>query len=288
MYQTGDENERSWSVYYELYIDVFFMVNFMMDYLVLMITRKMIRCSVPAWRVCLAAVAGAFLTCLIVVVPLNNTFMKFILFHGLVSVAMIKTGFGIRQWRELIRTWILIYVSGFLIGGVLLCVRQYVRIGSLFFVLAIVSYYVVSGIWSLISYLARRKQSRVKVILCNGKRQCQVEALIDTGNCLRDEITGGPVSIVDQKVIRVLYGKENLTKLRYIPYHSIGRSEGVMPLIRLDGMYVCQERRFWIAEPLVAVSEEDLTADDYQMILNPDILIGGIDYGDKSGSAASI
>ena len=61
-----------------------------------------------------------------------------------------------------------------------------------------------------------------------------------------------------------------------------------MPLIRLDGMYVCQERRFWIAEPLVAVSEEDLTADDYQMILNPDILIGGIDYGDKSGSAASI
>ena len=61
-----------------------------------------------------------------------------------------------------------------------------------------------------------------------------------------------------------------------------------MPLVTLDGMYVCRKEKEWIERPLAAICEEDMTADRYEMILNPDVLIGGIGYGNKSRSTASI
>ena len=36
--------ERRWKVQYELYIDVFLLVNFMMDYMMLAVTGKILHC----------------------------------------------------------------------------------------------------------------------------------------------------------------------------------------------------------------------------------------------------
>ena len=47
-------------MYYELYIDVFFLVNFMMDAILLEILRKILGCPVSHGRVLLGAGAGAF------------------------------------------------------------------------------------------------------------------------------------------------------------------------------------------------------------------------------------
>ena len=96
--------------------------------------------------------------------------------------------------------------------------------------------------------------------------------ILQEGNSLRDAVTGKPVSIIDKQVIEELYGGKDIAGIRYIPYHSIGKAEGVMPLITLDGMYVCRKEKEWIEKPLAAICEEDMTADRYEMILNPDVL----------------
>ncbi len=275
-------------MYYELYIDVFFLVNAAMDYILLAVIRKMMKCQVSLRRVCLGALLGAFLTCLTVVIPVPYTSVKFILFHGLTSVVMIKAGLGIKGAKELFKAFVLLYISGFLTGGIFQFLGQYVRIGSVFLVLAIVSYYMVSGILSLLAYLAGQNEYRCRVILLKGGKSRTVQALIDTGNSLRDLVTGKPVSIIDKKAARELWGEDDMTGIRYIPYHSIGKAEGVMPLITLDGMYVCRKEKEWIEKPLAAICEEDMTADRYEMILNPDVLVGGVDYGNKSDSTASI
>lgn len=275
-------------MYYELYIDVFFTVNFMMDCILLLLTRKMLKCSVTHGRVCLGALLGAALTCLIVILPISNTYIAFILFHGFINIVMLKTGLGIGWNRDMIKAGILLYISGFLVGGVFQFLQQYIRSGSLFFLLAVISYYVVSGIMNLVSYLTRQNQYRCQVILIKGDRKAKAEALIDTGNSLKDAVTGLPVSIIDRSVARELVGEGEDAGMRYIPYHSIGKKEGVMPMVRLDGMYVCRKKKLWVERPLVAVCDDKLTADRYRMILNPDVLVGGIDYDYKSSSTASI
>lgn len=259
-------------MHYELYIDVFFMVNFMMDTILLLITRKMIGSHVTYKRIYLGAVAGAALTCLIVAVPIPYEAVKLILFHGFVNIVMIQTGLGAGSVRDLLKTWICLYISSFLVGGVFQFFYQYIRIGSLFFLLAVISYYAVNGVLALLEYMLVQKDYRCQVALYKNERTVQVQALIDTGNSLRDAVTDQPVHIIDQDTAESLFSVDTLQMVRFIPYHSIGNKEGIMPLVLLDGMCILKKEKQWIDKPLVAICEGSLTDDQYKMILNPDSL----------------
>ena len=85
------EKER-WACNYELYIDVLFLVNFMMDYILLLLVRKMLKCTATHGNICIGAMTGSFLTCLVIILPVLHPFLKFILFHVVVNTAMIKAG----------------------------------------------------------------------------------------------------------------------------------------------------------------------------------------------------
>lgn len=259
-------------MYYELYIDVLFLVNFMMDYILLQVTGRILKCTATHGRICLGAAAGALLTCIIIAVPIPYAFIKFILFHCFVNIVMLKTGLKLRLDRTFLKACIVLYISGFLVGGVFSYLHQYVRTGSLFFALAVASYYIVLGIWNLLAYLAKVKHAKCEAVLYKDARSCRVEALVDTGNCLKDAITGKPVSIVDQSVVEELCGAALPEGFRYIPYHSVGKEEGVMPLVTLDRMCVCQGGERWIEKPLVAVCDGRAASDgSYKLILSPDI-----------------
>ncbi len=273
------EKGRRWNVYYELYIDVFFLVNFMMDYILLSLVKKMLKCPATHGSICIGAVAGALCTCVVMIIPGMNAFIKFILFHGIGSILMIKTGLKIRWNKTFLKAYILLYISAFLVGGVMGAFRQYMRSASLFFALAAAGYSLSLGIWNLLSYLAERNVRRCKARLIKGGRECTLEALIDTGNKLRDNITGKPVSIISGETAKKLGimcgtpqdgGEE--AQIRYIPYHSIGKAEGVMPAVALDRMCICRGQEIWIEKPIVAICEEYITTDDYEMLMSPDLL----------------
>lgn len=256
---------------YELYIDVFFLVNFMMDAILLEIVRKILKCPATHGRIFLGAAAGALGTCFVIVLPIPYAFVKFLLFHGLVNLLMLKTGLGTGWDRTLLKGWVLLYISGFLMGGVLGFLRQYIRTASLFFAFAIASYYVVLGIWNLLRALAGQEARRCGVILYQGERQYQTQALIDTGNSLRDPFTGKPVSILGPAAAEKLGNWREAKGLHFIPYHSVGRKEGVLPAFPLDRMCILKKGPRMVEKPMVAVCEEEITAGDYEVILNPDV-----------------
>lgn len=259
-------------MYYELYVDVLFLVNFMMDYLLLLLVRKMLRCESSHWTICMGAVLGSFLTCLVIVLPVPYGVLKFIMFHGIVNTGMILVGLKIKDIRSFAKAWILLYVGGFLLGGVMQAFGQYVKIGSLFFFIAVGAYYVVSGIWSFIVCMQRVEQYRCNVELYMGDERCQIQGLIDTGNSLQDPVTDEPVNILDRATARQFFGSQKAERIRYIPYHTIGKQEGILPIIRIDKMCVKGEKTQWIQAPVIGISEEKLSAEgEYQMILNPNI-----------------
>ena len=259
-------------MYYELYIDVFFMVNFMMDAVILLITRKIIGSEVSYKRLYLGAMAGAALTCLILILPIPFSWIKILLFHIPVSFTMIQIGLGTGMNREFLKAWICLYLSSFLVGGTIGFFKQYVRVGSLLFALAIGSYYVVYGLVTFLEYLFMQKERQCQVILSNNGRIEKVLALIDTGNCLRDSVTKKPVHILDLKTAKKLFPQDTLQKVRYISYHSIGKKEGIMPLISLEGMWVLKKKKTWIDKPMIAICEEPISEESYKMILNPESL----------------
>ena len=202
---------------------------------------------------------------------------------------MMKAGLGIKWGRELFRGWVLLYIESFLLGGVFQFVQQYIRRGSMFFLLAVISYYLVSVIWKIILFFSEKGNRYCEVEVFFGEKNDRLRGLIDTGNTLSDTISNDPVSIIDRASVRRLTEEKKPERFTYISYHSIGKKEGVMPAFRLDKMQIIRDgNKINVEHPLVAVSEEELGSENYQMIINPDILTGGKKNGDKSGSSTSV
>lgn len=259
-------------MYYELYIDVLFLVNFMMDYLLLLIVKRILKCSATHGNICIGSLAGSFMTCVVIAAPFENTLIKFILFHFVISLLMLKIGLGLSSLEETLRGFVTLYISGFLLGGILTYLHQYVRTGSLFFGIAVLGYQLAQWVWSFIVCLQRFSCHRCRVTLYFGGAAHTVDAIIDTGNSLRDPVTGKPVCVVEKNEIYKIVREESTDGLRTILFHTIGKEQGEIPVIELTQMCVHNGKEYWIDNPVIGICGERISAGGgYGMILNPDI-----------------
>lgn len=258
-------------MYYELYIDVLFLVSFLMDYILLLVAKKVLKNPASCGRICLGALAGSVLTCFVTAIRVPVTFVKWILFYLLVPAAMLFAGLRIRSFRGFLRAFATLFISGFLVGGVFAYLDQYVQVGSLFFALAVASYYLVSGVLKMLSLLFHFGEARCHVTLCLGEKRFEAEAIIDTGNHLTDTATGKAVSIISRGMAEKLLEGRLPEGLRYIPYRTVGKEKGVLPVISIDRLCVEGGEEQWIEQPLIAISESASFEKEYDVILNPDI-----------------
>lgn len=247
------------------------MVNFMMDYLLLMLVKEFMRCRISHYRLLIASLTGALLTCLVIILPIPYASIKVVLFHVVVNTVMIMIGFQIRNSIEFIKYFIFLYIGGVLLGGVFQYFQQYLKVSSLFFIMAVSSYLVVYEIWKFICYVQRYQTKWYEVeIELNGNQIC-VKALLDTGNGLFDPYTGEAVHVIETKILVPFSDEISLQGLRYIPYHSVG-NEGVMLVIKAEKMHLHGEKEVSVEHPLLALCEDKISVNDsYHMILNPDI-----------------
>lgn len=262
-------------MYYELYIDILFLINFMMDSLLLLAVKKALRCPVKNGRVFAGSGLGAVLTCVLVALPLPPA-VKLPAFYAGIGGMMIRVGLDIRKGRKFWNALGLLYVSAFLMGGMMQILRPWVRAGSLFFAAAVPLYYVMCGIWRFLVRLREHKERICEVVLHVGAETYRMHALLDTGNGLTDPVSGDPVSVIDPACAQKILEKErNDTGVRYIPYRTVS-GEGVMPVFRAEQIEIFlpgEKGEFRMQRPIIGVCEGQISGhEEYQMILNPDVL----------------
>ena len=68
-------------------------------------------------------------------------------------------------------------------------------------------------------------------------RICRLQAMVDSGNCLREPITGRPVILIDEKGRRDcgFCAEKEPRRLAVIPYEAVGVKKGLLQGVRLDG-----------------------------------------------------
>ncbi len=261
-------------MYYELYIDVFFLENFMLDSLLLLIVNRIINNGRSYGRLLLGGAAGSLLTCLVIVLPFPSV-LRLILFHTLVDSAMLFAGLRITGLPQFIRALLFLYVSAFFMGGILQVMRPYMRYASLFYAAAVLSGAVLLQLWKIVSHICRQQGKILKVTLYTEYGQKSIKALLDTGNELRDCYTGDPVSVIDPETAAEIWSCGEPEKgFRLIPYRCVG-GESIMKVFRLKKICIHMEEDRWIDNPLVGIGEAYLSGNrEYEMILNPAIFSG--------------
>ena len=118
-------------------------------------------------------------------------------------------------------------------------------------------------------------------------RQKQLTALWDSGNQLRQPLTGRPVHIIELEAVQPLLEEEERRELMlllelkasecpsgifsFVPYQSIGKKHGILPVLKLDEIRVEKENETVdTPEVLAAVSKDAVSRTGaYQMILHP-------------------
>ena len=103
-------------MYYELYIDVFFLENFMIDSLLLLAVGRVMKCGRSYGRIVLGGILGSLLTCLVIVIPLPAA-AKLVFFHVIINSLMIIAGLKITSAGQFVKALVLLYLSAVVAGG---------------------------------------------------------------------------------------------------------------------------------------------------------------------------
>lgn len=250
-----------------VYADGTAVLNFLTDYLLLWGTGALTGRRRGSLRLCLGAVLGGLYgaLCLAPGFRFLGGLGWRVLFLGL----MLALAFGLG--RQLIRQGILFLTLTLALGGGGYLLRQG---GSLSFL----SLGAGAGALALGCRILGRTGTgtveRVDLTLSLGGRQVRVTALRDTGNGLKDPLTGQAVTVIGPGAAKKLLpgldraaladpasAMENLLRqapglrLRLIPYGTVGREGGLLLGLRCDRVTAGKER----LGKLIAISPTELS-----------------------------
>jgi stage II sporulation protein GA (sporulation sigma-E factor processing peptidase) len=301
---------------YIVYIDVFILINLIMNFTILAITARLAQIKTRLWRVLIGAALGAFYSLVVFATDLGNVsgFIGKVIF----SLIMIICVFAPVSWRRLARATIYFYLVSFVAGGAILALSYLVDFNGLIargmrvldspgiswwiLPLGIVVLLIGSkSIWFL--YNTKLRESyRLPLTVKFAENTIMLEGLIDTGNHLQDPLSRSPVIIAEYESVRQLFspelcnifekfnstgGLEQLSglavqndwysKLRFIPYSSLGRKKGVMLGFKPDEVIINHNGKLLHVEKVViGVCSRHLSPEgNYHALLHPDLVAIG-------------
>jgi stage II sporulation protein GA (sporulation sigma-E factor processing peptidase) len=275
------ESEWRCELQYELYIDVFFLFNLWMNYLILEITNMFMKTSLARIKIALIAAAGAFGLCISVLLPFGNLQIKSMIAEILYGIITLRVGFHLKN-KQFVRGAICLYGSAVLLAGMIeLFIGKYsvwkiIIIGTICAGIIDISY---KGYL----YLFERDNYYYQVkIYCNSL-SVEVKGLFDSGNTLCDPIGGNSVHIISEEVARSINLTNREEKIRLIPYQSVGKQNGLMTAYFADSIEIVKDGRLIkINAPLLGIYKGKLSElGEYEIILNSRVFLQEQNKGRK-------
>lgn len=257
-----------------------------MDGIILFLVNRFMKYSATYFRICVAAAIGAIWSCIVTVYPIHNIFLRAICTYILISYLMIGICANKFNIKDIIRGIIWLYIVTFIVGGLGHMLYYYTKAGyyinTIIFGDKMLVFTIVSAIILLmaLSVMSNRyrlyEAKKYRVRLDVGERHLVVDAILDTGNVLRDSMLKKPVNIIEYSVIESIFNQiEDCTKVKYhmIPFSSLGCTKGCMEVIMVDVMYIYKDNKaVIIKEALVGITKQKLSTDNaYKMLLNSEI-----------------
>lgn len=289
-----------------IYLDIVLIENLCMNYIILYATGIIYKTKTNFIRLLLASIVGAVYAVLVYLQILeiySSLILKFLLSIGIVYLAFVP-----KTLLILGKQLVIFYLTSFVFGGVAFALLYFVKPQDIFMknglyigtypikIVAlggIVGFIVLKTTFKIIKGKLTRKELFCKVLIRNGTNEAIITAMIDTGNLLKEPITGTPVMVVEkQSLIGILPGAilENLdailkgnktvdlgeyvSKFRVIPFSSLGKENGMLLGIKMDKvMIITEEEKIQIPDVILGISNQSLTKNGlYSALIGLDIL----------------
>lgn len=284
-----------------IYIDVLFIVNLVINYFILLAVSHLLARNDKKIRLLLGAVLGSVYSCMMFFPQLDFLFSAIL--KLVLSITIVLLAFKVRNIRVFLKLIAYFYVISMLFGGIVFAVQQffappamvvkngvaYLDISPILLILTSAGAYVVITLFSKMLHKKTQTQNLIKVKITCNNNDVVLAALYDTGNDLRDAVSGSPVMIAEFRRVEKLLPPEakeifktgnivneevlELTnfknRFRLVPYSSVGSVGGLLPAFKPDKITIDSQNNE-ITDILVAVTTKKLSTEgNFSALIGP-------------------
>lgn len=230
-----------------VYVDTLFFLNLAVDYFLLVLTAKVAGVYIKRSRLLASALVGALLAVLLYFPPLPKA-LALLLRLAVCCVTALAAFIGEpgKSWPRLLGIFVMVTL---LLAGIVLGLSElgggarmqngvlYFEISGTVMALSFMAVYVLSGL-VLGKGRASPGRSYQEVTAEMGERTVRFRALTDSGNLLRDPMSGRKVIVVESRAIAPLFGGMTGELLQSL--------DALAPETALEQLRRCGNTPFWL------------------------------------------
>ncbi len=253
-----------------IYIDVVLIENLIMNYIILLATGLILKEKIRNVRLILASLLGAIYS-VVSYLSILEIYAS-ILFKIILSIVMVYIAFNPQTIQKMWKDILLFYLTSFVFGGAAFALIYIVKPQDILMknglflgtyplktiiLGAIVAFIIIMTAFTVVKSKITKKDMFCEIeIQLNGEK-IETTAMIDTGNLLKEPITNTPVIVVEHTLLYDCIPKEILnhlddllggdfnnipkeikekyiTKLKFIPFSSLGKQNGMLLGMKAD------------------------------------------------------
>ena len=278
-----------------IYIDIVLIENIIMNYIILFATAIVLKIKIKHIRIFIASLLGAIysvITYMGILKLYSSIVMKILL-----SILIVYIAFNPQSLKKMWKNLLIFYLTSFVFGGVafaliyILKPQDILMKNGLFLgtyplktVLlgAIISFLVILVAFKIIKDKFSKKDLFCDLEIKINNKIVKTTAMIDTGNCLKDPITNNPVVVIEHTLLyecipkQILNNLDNIiggdfegipqeiketyiSKLKLIPYSSLGKQNGILLGIKPEYVKVSTEENERIINAIIGIYNKSLT-----------------------------
>ena len=242
-----------------VYLDLVILINYFFDCLLLMVVNITLKRNISLKRILLSSLLGELS---LLGLFINNIYLMFI-FKLILAISLIIVCFKFKDILYTINNLIYFYVASIILGGF----TYYLELNGINYLLIIIISPLILYLFCIQTKLLKTNYKdyyNVTIYFKNSK-SVKVAGYLDTGNKLKDPVTGKCIVLLDR---RLLKGVVSIRSPIYVPYHSLN-NRGLVKCIRPNKIEI--ENKF-SDNFLLGIMDDKIGINGVECILNLEIM----------------
>ncbi len=215
----------------KIYIDLLFLLNFIYDFLILVTVSLTLKRNVSLKRLIFGSLVGALST-FIIFIPINKYLL--LLLKIAMGIIMLIVTFSYKNFKYFINNSLYLYMTSVILAGFLYFLK--IEFNNLCYIISLL-------IAPLILYLYLKEQKNLKkvvnyyrhvIITFKNNQELNLNGFIDSGNKLKDPITGKYIILINKKLVKGIY---NIRSPMYVPIKTVNKNS-LLPCISIKNIKI--------------------------------------------------
>lgn len=292
-----------------IYVDIVFAENVIMNCIILIATAVILKIKIKYIRIFIASVLGAIYS-VVAYIGILKLYSSLIL-KLVLSILIVYIAFNPQKLKKMWKDLIIFYLTSFVFGGVAfaliyvikpqdILMRNGLFLGTYplktILLGAIISFLVLLVAFKILKGKFNKKDLFCELEIHINNKCIKTRAMIDTGNCLKEPITNVPVIVIEHTLLYECIPKELLnnlekviggdfegipkeikeqyiSKLKLIPYSSLGKQNGLLLGIKPEFVKIITEEYENKINAVIGIYNKSLTQrGEYRSLIGLDVL----------------